>query len=60
MTPDPGVPEEGEAESEKTLEELVAEGTCPECGTFGGIWHKLGCSFDIRTPTPIFKEDSDD
>lgn len=27
-----------------TLEDIVAEGRCEECGTLAGLWHKHGCS----------------
>jgi hypothetical protein len=32
----------------ETIEDLIAEGRCPECGTLQGIWHKLGCSHDTE------------
>ena len=38
------------------LDELVeavnAEGRCPDCGTMGYLWHKLGCPRDERPPPP--------
>jgi hypothetical protein len=37
---------------EETIEDLIAQGPCPECGTLGGIWHKLGCSRDPERKDP--------
>lgn len=37
---------------EPTLEQLVAQGRCPECGTLEGIWHKHGCSRDPDRKQP--------
>jgi hypothetical protein len=28
------------------MDDIIALGRCPECGTTAGLWHKLGCSLD--------------
>lgn len=39
--------QEGADEKPETLADLVAQGPCEHCGTFGGLWHKLGCPNDL-------------
>jgi hypothetical protein len=47
-----GIRDELAQTNSEPLEDLVAKGRCPECGTLRGIWHKVGCSFRPHNAGP--------